>query len=70
MQLNQDNLSKCCGPNCIFLRLCIAAELRNNKAHAKKSKDKLTIDGLFKKILQVILAHAYRKLPQRVYMAS
>ena len=46
LQLNHENLS-CCGPNCVFERLYIAVELRDNKVHTK-TKDEITIDGLFK----------------------
>ena len=69
IQLNHDNLSKWCRPNCVFVRLCIKVELRDSKVHTTHSKDKITIDNLFKKILQVISIHAYSKLPQRLLMA-
>ena len=35
IQLNLDNLSKWCGPNRVFNRLCHTAELRDNKIHEK-----------------------------------
>ena len=64
LQLNHNNLCKRCGPTYVFLRLYIAAELVNIRAHAQTHKDEFTIDNLFKKILQVISAHTYRKLPR------
>ena len=35
LQLNHDNLSKCCGFNRLFERFCIIAELSDNKVHTK-----------------------------------
>ena len=63
LQLNYESLYKYCGPNFVFIRLCIAAEIRNDKAHTNKPRYEITIDDLFKKILQVIPAHTYLELP-------
>ena len=37
---NKKNISKWCGPNCVFIKIDIEAELRNNKLPAKKTKNK------------------------------
>ena len=51
MQLNHEHLSKCCGPNRVFIKFYITAELTYNKVHARKIKDEITMNDLFKKIL-------------------
>ena len=35
---NKQNISKCCGKNCEFVKCCVAAELRSNKLHEKNLK--------------------------------
>ena len=35
LKLNEQTLSKYCGHNCEFIIFCVAAELRDNKIHAK-----------------------------------
>ena len=37
--LNKENLNKCCEQDCEFQIFCVAAELRDNKVHAKNSKN-------------------------------
>ena len=69
LEPNHENLSKCCGPNCLFERLYIEAELNDNKVHAKKPDDEIIVDNLLEIILKVISAHTYSKIPQPVLMA-
>ena len=37
LDLNQDSLSQCCGPHCIFEKFEFTAVLKDNRVHAKKA---------------------------------
>ena len=51
LQLNHENLSKCCGPNCVFEIFYIEAEFSENRIHVTPPKDEITIDDLYKKYI-------------------